>query len=208
MFPIEAFRRTLGKATDIFRQLGIRFHLTGGVAAVYYAEPRLTHDIDIVIDTGFHTNLRTSHDPKSQGAFPVWDGVIGPCDDRVRRVCLGSSQGGDSCIPLYLRCDSLVLCDGGVEGASQWLGSHHLILVQRWVGRSRSGFVGPGLRPLVGLSTRQRVECRSRNSDGRQRRAASHGASVAAANIPSTKKKMASPQRKVKRLPMMIPIHA
>ena len=50
MFPIEAFQRTLGKATDIFRQLGIRFHLTGGVAAVYYAEPRLTQDIDIVID--------------------------------------------------------------------------------------------------------------------------------------------------------------
>ncbi len=42
MFPIEAFQRTLGKATGIFRQLGIRFHLTGGVAAVYYAEPRLT----------------------------------------------------------------------------------------------------------------------------------------------------------------------
>ena len=50
MFPIEAFQRTLGKAIDIFRQLGIRFHLTGGVAAVYYAEPRLTQDIDIVID--------------------------------------------------------------------------------------------------------------------------------------------------------------
>ena len=50
MFPIDAFQRTLGKATSIFRQLGIRFHLTGGVAAVYYAEPRLTQDIDIVVD--------------------------------------------------------------------------------------------------------------------------------------------------------------
>lgn len=50
MFPIEAFQQTLVKATDIFRQLGIRFHLTGGVAAVYYAEPRLTQDIDIVVD--------------------------------------------------------------------------------------------------------------------------------------------------------------
>jgi len=50
MFPIDAFQRTLGKATEIFRQLGIRFHLTGSVAAVYYAEPRLTQDIDIVID--------------------------------------------------------------------------------------------------------------------------------------------------------------
>ncbi len=50
MFPIEAFQRTLGKATGIFRHLRIRFHLTGAVAAVYYAEPRLTQDIDIVID--------------------------------------------------------------------------------------------------------------------------------------------------------------
>ncbi len=50
MFPIETFQRTLGKATDIFRQLEIRFHLTGGLAAVYYSEPRLTQDIDIVID--------------------------------------------------------------------------------------------------------------------------------------------------------------
>ncbi len=50
MFPIDAFQRTLGKATGIFRHLRIRFHLTGAVAAVYYAEPRLTQDIDIVID--------------------------------------------------------------------------------------------------------------------------------------------------------------
>ena len=154
MFPIEAFRRTLGKAIDIFRQLGIRFHLTGGVAAVYYAEPRLTQDIDIVIDTGFHTNLRTSHDPKSQGAFPVWDGVIAARNGSVRRLCLGSSQGGDSCILLYLRYDSLVLCDCRVEGTSQRLDSRHLVFVQRWTGRRRSRFVGPGLGPLVGLSTR------------------------------------------------------
>ncbi len=45
MFPIETYQRTLGKATGIFRQHGIRFHLTGGVAAVYYAEPRLTQDL-------------------------------------------------------------------------------------------------------------------------------------------------------------------
>ena len=46
MFPMEAFQRTLGKATDIFRQLGIPYHLTGGVAAVYYTESRLTQDSD------------------------------------------------------------------------------------------------------------------------------------------------------------------
>ncbi len=55
MFPIDAFRATLGKATHIFGKLGIRFHLTGGIASVYYGEPRLTQDIDIVID-----NARTA----------------------------------------------------------------------------------------------------------------------------------------------------
>ncbi len=50
MFPVEAFQSTLGKAADIFRQLAIRFHLTGGVSSVLYGEPRMTQDIDIVAD--------------------------------------------------------------------------------------------------------------------------------------------------------------
>jgi len=50
MFPVESFRATLDKAVHIFRRLGIRFHLTGGIASIYYGEPRLTQDIDIVID--------------------------------------------------------------------------------------------------------------------------------------------------------------
>jgi len=92
MFPIEAFQTTLGKATDIFRHLGIRFHLTGGVAAVYYAEPRLTQDIDIVIDNtqtlaaldGFLESLEASdflfdaesvrRAVRSRGMFQLLDG--------------------------------------------------------------------------------------------------------------------------------------
>jgi hypothetical protein len=50
MFPVEAFQATLEKAVRIFRRLGIRFHLTGGIATIYYGEPRLTQDINIVID--------------------------------------------------------------------------------------------------------------------------------------------------------------
>jgi hypothetical protein len=50
MFPVEAFRATLMKAVRIFHRLGIRHHLTGGIASVYYGEPRMTQDIDIVID--------------------------------------------------------------------------------------------------------------------------------------------------------------
>ena len=50
MFPVEAFQATLGKATEIFQQLGVRFHLTGGVTSVLYGEPRMTQDIDIFAD--------------------------------------------------------------------------------------------------------------------------------------------------------------
>lgn len=50
MFPVDAFRSTLGKAVAIFRKQDIAFHLTGGITSVYYGEPRMTQDIDIVID--------------------------------------------------------------------------------------------------------------------------------------------------------------
>jgi hypothetical protein len=50
MFPVEAFQNTLEKAARIFRQLDIGFHLTGGVTSVLYGEPRMTQDIDIVVD--------------------------------------------------------------------------------------------------------------------------------------------------------------
>jgi hypothetical protein len=49
MFPIESFRKTLLKIVKILRQLEIPFHLTGGVTSVAYGEPRLTQDIDIVL---------------------------------------------------------------------------------------------------------------------------------------------------------------
>jgi hypothetical protein len=50
MFPVDAFRLTLGKAIAIFERHSIRFHLTGGITSVVYGEPRMTQDIDIVID--------------------------------------------------------------------------------------------------------------------------------------------------------------
>ena len=50
MFPVDAFRNTIGKAVAIFERHAIRFHLTGGITSVLYGEPRMTQDIDIVID--------------------------------------------------------------------------------------------------------------------------------------------------------------
>ncbi len=50
MFPPEAFENTLLKAAGILESLSIRFHLTGGITSVVYGEPRLTQDLDLVID--------------------------------------------------------------------------------------------------------------------------------------------------------------
>ena len=50
MFPVDAFRNTLSKAVDIFQRHSIRFHLTGGITTIAYGEPRMTQDLDLVID--------------------------------------------------------------------------------------------------------------------------------------------------------------
>lgn len=50
MFPVEAFRSTLLKLANILRDNGIRFHLTGGVTGAAYGEPRMTQDLDLVVD--------------------------------------------------------------------------------------------------------------------------------------------------------------
>lgn len=50
MFPAETFRDTLVRLAAILDRLGIRFHLTGGVSTIAYGEPRMTQDIDVVVD--------------------------------------------------------------------------------------------------------------------------------------------------------------
>ena len=50
MFPVEIFQVTLAKLTSILKRHQIRFHLTGGVTGTAYGEPRMTQDIDLVID--------------------------------------------------------------------------------------------------------------------------------------------------------------
>lgn len=50
MFPVESFQITLAKLARILQQHGIRYHLTGGVTSAAYGEPRMTQDIDVVVD--------------------------------------------------------------------------------------------------------------------------------------------------------------
>lgn len=50
MFPIESFKNSLLKFVKILNRHEIPFHLTGGITGITYGEPRLTQDIDIVIE--------------------------------------------------------------------------------------------------------------------------------------------------------------
>lgn len=50
MFPRETFRDTLLKLIRILNEHEIRYHLTGGLTSVFYGEPRMTQDVDVVID--------------------------------------------------------------------------------------------------------------------------------------------------------------
>ena len=50
MLPAEGFLPTLTKLVAVLEQFEIRFHLTGGITAVAYGEPRMTQDVDLVLD--------------------------------------------------------------------------------------------------------------------------------------------------------------
>ena len=50
MFPAEIFRQTVVKIVAILDQHGIQFHLTGGLTGAAYGEPRMTQDVDLVLD--------------------------------------------------------------------------------------------------------------------------------------------------------------
>ena len=50
MYPVEVFQQTLDKLVAILQAHQIRFHLTGGLTGTAYGEPRMTQDIDVVID--------------------------------------------------------------------------------------------------------------------------------------------------------------
>lgn len=50
VLPIEGFRPTLTRLVALLDRLEIRYHLTGGVTSIVYSEPRMTQDVDLVLD--------------------------------------------------------------------------------------------------------------------------------------------------------------
>jgi hypothetical protein len=78
VLPAEGFQPTLSKLVAVLDRFHIRFHLTGGITSVAYGEPRMTQDLDLVLDrdrvravqgeflsalshAGFHFSEQTAH---------------------------------------------------------------------------------------------------------------------------------------------------
>ncbi len=61
--------------TDRLEQLGLRYAVTGSVAVILYGEPRLTHDVDVVVE------LVSDADAESLvGAFPLEEFYCAPIE--------------------------------------------------------------------------------------------------------------------------------
>ena len=45
----EGIPETMERISMLLQGLGLRFHFTGGIASAYYGDPRLTQDLDLVI---------------------------------------------------------------------------------------------------------------------------------------------------------------
>ena len=91
MFPAEGFQGTLLRLVDVLDRFRIRFHLTGGIASIVYGEPRMTQDLDLVLDrdrvrsvrdeflgalseAGFHLNESTARQAiESRRMFQLLD---------------------------------------------------------------------------------------------------------------------------------------
>lgn len=50
MFTPDSFFPVLERLLAILDRCGVRYHVSGGFAAIYHAEPRLTQDVDLVVD--------------------------------------------------------------------------------------------------------------------------------------------------------------
>lgn len=77
--PFLIFTRKLG-------ELGLRYMISGSVAAIFYGEPRMTNDVDIILF------LKSEDAPRLARAFPPGEFYCPP--DEVLRLELAREQRG------------------------------------------------------------------------------------------------------------------
>lgn len=72
--------------TRKFEELGIRYMVSGSVAAIFYGEPRMTNDVDIIV------HLHSSDAKKFEVAFPMDDFYCPPPE--IIEIEIARSQRG------------------------------------------------------------------------------------------------------------------
>jgi hypothetical protein len=101
VLPAESFRSALERLVAVLDRLQIRYHLTGGITSVVYGEPRMTQDLDLVLDpervaanpdgfltalsaTGLHYDVQVARRAiRTGGMFQLLDnGSRGTCISR------------------------------------------------------------------------------------------------------------------------------
>lgn len=59
MFSLNEFHRCLSCIAGFLRSCDVRFHLTGGAAAIAYGDPRTTQNLDLVVDRNKLNELKS-----------------------------------------------------------------------------------------------------------------------------------------------------
>lgn len=97
--PDSLLRTVIG----ILEGLGLRYFVTGSVAAIYYGEPRFTNDIDIVVD------MSEELIPQFVAAFPQGEFYIS--EDALLRAVKNRGMCNVIHIPSSLKVDLMVADD-------------------------------------------------------------------------------------------------
>jgi len=125
--------------TARLNKIGIRYMATGAVAAIIYGEPRLTHDIDLVIE------LKIDEVKKIEEAFPSEEFYCPP-DEAIKLEIKRPSRGHFNIIhretgfkaDCYLMGDDKLHLWGiskrkelDIEGDSVWVASPEYVIVRK-----------------------------------------------------------------------------
>ncbi len=97
--PDELLRSLVG----ILEKLELRYFVTGSVAAIYYGEPRLTNDIDVVVD------LPESRIPELLQSFPPGEFYLS--EEALRRAVQRRGRCNIIHTPSSLKIDVMVAAD-------------------------------------------------------------------------------------------------
>lgn len=95
MFSPDAFFPVLEKVARVLDECGVRYQLTGGLVSIYYAEPRLTQDADLVVDpVQLQTHLDQFLEALRRLDYLISEGTIRDAVSRGRMFQIIDSQEG------------------------------------------------------------------------------------------------------------------